>query len=262
MFSQSPRQSFGKNQLVEVICQLRFPEILAIAAKPPVDFQEAIRQEYPRYAARKEVPAPKLAGTPGNFTLQNQPETINHQFTSADGVWRVNLTSKFISLACGQYTNWEDFAQKLDLPLAAFIKTYQPAFFERVGLRYINAFSRKALDLEEVPFRELFQPCYLGILAEDDVQETGTSRCSVDAELALRGGCRAKIHDGPGMIKRPGVQDKEVRFILDNDLFMTGNIPINLSTGAMQTLHQQADSLFLGAITPRLKEAMEPLEYC
>ena len=26
--------------------------------------------------------------------------TLNHQFTSPDGVWRVNLTGKFISLAC------------------------------------------------------------------------------------------------------------------------------------------------------------------
>ena len=64
------------------------------------------------------------------------------------------------------------------------------------------------------------------------------------------------------MVKRAGQEnDKEVRFILDNDLFMSGNIPVNLSAGAMQTLHQQADSIFLGAITERLKDAMEPLEY-
>ena len=41
MFSQEPRRFLKKNQLMEVICQFRFPEILAIAAKPPVDFQEA-----------------------------------------------------------------------------------------------------------------------------------------------------------------------------------------------------------------------------
>lgn len=262
MFSQEPRQAFRKNQLMEVICQLRFPEILTIAAKAPADFQELIRGDYPQYTARKEAPAPKLTGAPGNFTLQNQPETINYQFASADGTWRVNLTSKFISLACSRYTNWEDFAQKLDLPLAAFIKTYKPAYFERVGLRYINAFSRKQLDLEGVPFRELLQPCYLGILAEEDVQETATTRSSLDTEVNLRGGCRAKIHAGPGMIRRPGkAEDQEVYFILDNDLFMSGNVPVNLSTGAMQTLHQQADSLFLGAITDRLRDAMEPLEY-
>lgn len=262
MFSQQPRQRFRQNQLAEVICQLRFPDILSISAKVPVDFQEAIRGEFPQYSVRKEAPAPKLVGAPGNFTLQNQPETLNYQFVSADGLWRVNLTSKFISLACARYTTWEDFAQKLDLPLAAFIKIYKPAYFERVGLRYINAFSRKALELEGVPFRELFQPCYLGVLAEEDVQETATTRCSVDTELGLRGGCRAKIHAGPGMLRHPGQEDKEVRFILDADLFMNGNVPISLSTGAMQTLHQQADAIFQGAITQRLRDAMEPLEFC
>ena len=106
MFSQEPRRFLKKNQLMEVICQFRFPEILAIAAKPPVDFQEAIRDEFPQYSARKEIPAPKIAGTPGNFSLQNQPETINYQFAAADGSWRVNLTSKFISLASSRYTSW------------------------------------------------------------------------------------------------------------------------------------------------------------
>ncbi len=261
MFSQEPRRLFRKNPLMEVICQLRFPEILSIGTNLPVEFQEAIRSEFPQYSARKEAPAPKLSGTPGNFSLQNQSETINYQFISADGVWRVNLTSKFISLSCAKYTDWETFAQKLDLPLAAFIKIYKPAYFERVGLRYINTFSRNALNLNGVPFRDLFQACYLGILGEEDVQETATNRCSLEMELALRGGCRAKIHAGPGMVKRPGSEDQEVRFILDNDLFMGGNIPINLSAGAMQTLHQHADSIFLGAITQQMFEAMEPLEY-
>ena len=202
-----------------------------------------------------ELPEP-----PGNFSLQNQPETINYQFAAADGSWRVNLTSKFISLACSRYTSWEDFAKKLDRPLAAFLQIYKPAYYERVGLRYINAFSRKDLDLEGVPFRELIQPCYLGILGEEDVNETAASRCSLDVEMALRGGCRVKLHAGPGMVKRAGQEDKEVRFILDNDLFMTGNVPINLSAGAMQTLHQQAGSLFQGAVTQRLYDALEPME--
>lgn len=262
MLSQEPRRRFQKPQLIEVICQLRFPQILSIGTHAPADFQEQIRREFPQYRANREVPAPKLVGVPGNFKLQKQDEIINYQFVSADGIWRVNLTSQFISLACNRYTTWEDFANKLDLPLAAFIKTYQPAYFERVGLRYINAFSRKALDLEDVPFRELFQPCYLGVLAEDDVVETATSRSSMDLEMKLRGGAHVKLHAGPGLVKRGDQPEgSEVHFILDNDLFMPGNVPVNLSAGAMQTLHQQADSLFLGAITPRLMEAMEPSEY-
>lgn len=258
MFSEQERCRYRCNQLADVICQLCFPEILTINTTQPAAFQEAIRSEFPRYSARPEVPAPKLAGVPGNFQIENKPATINHQFVSADGSWRVNLSSGFISLACNKYTNWETFAKKLDAPLAAFIKIYKPAYFERIGLRYLNFFSRQELNLEETPFHELFQPCYLGVLAEEDLFEQAASRSSVDAEISIKGGCKAKIHAGPGIVKRNGQTDKEVKFIFDQDLYMTGNIPVNYSAGALETLHSQAYPIFRGAITDLLHNTMEP----
>lgn len=258
MFASEPRCLYTRNPLGEVICQLRFPEILTISANPPVDFQEAIRDEFPQYSARKEAPGPKLAGQPGNFHLENQPQTVNYQFASADGVWRVNLTGRFISLACTRYTRWEDFALKLDKPLAAFIRIYKPAYFERVGLRYLNFISRKDLNLAGVPFSDLIAPCYLGPLGEPDVAESASTRCSVDAELTIRGGCKVKLHAGPGIVRRNGQPDPEVKFIFDQDLYMAGNVPVNLSAGALQTLHSQAYPIFRGAVTGLLHNAMEP----
>lgn len=258
MFSQEARCIYRNHQLGEVICQLRFPEILSIGASAPVAFQEAIRDEYPQYAAKMDTPAPKLTGAPGHFTLQNQPGTVNYHFVSEDGTWRVNLTNTFISLACTQYTGWEEFALRLDKPLAAFIKIYKPAYFERIGLRYLNFISRNELGLENIPFSELINPIYLGPLADEDVSEANSSRCSIDAEIGLRGGCRAKLHAGPGLVKRNGQADQEVRFIFDQDLFLPGKLPINLTTGALQTLHTQAFSIFRGAITDTLHDALSP----
>lgn len=258
MLSNENRCLYHASPLAEVICQLRFPEILTIETAVPAQFQEAIRSEFPQYLRRQEMPAPKLSGAPGNFNVQNQPPVTNHQFASADGAWRVNLTSKFISLSCSRYTSWEDFAARLDKPLAAFIKLYKPAYFERVGLRYLNFISRRDLGLESVPFRELITPCYLGPLALESVSEVASTRCSVDAEMAIRGGCRVKLHAGPGMVKRPGKPDNEVKFVFDQDLFMPGQLPINLSAGALQTLHSQAFALFRGAITDRLHDALDP----
>lgn len=254
MFSREPRCIYRKNQLGEVICQLRFPEILTIGTTAPAAFQEAIRADYPGYQAIKE-PQPVRPGTPpapGQFSM-------NHQFTSGDGIWRINMTSKFISLACSCYTSWEEFAARLDKPLAAFIRIYQPAWFDRVGLRYLNFFSRKSLGLEDTPWRELFDPRYLSLMAEEEVQETGVTRCTVDADIALRGGCRVKLHAGPGMVRRGNQQDPELKFILDYDLYMPGKLAINLSAGALQTLHGQAWPLFRGAITDTLHNAMEPI---
>lgn len=260
MFSVKKRCRYGANPLAEVICQLRFPEILSISANPPVEFQEAIRDQYPQFHRRQEVLPPKITGAPGRYALENQPASINYQFASADGVWRVNLTGKFISLACTKYTCWEEFASHLDKPLAAFIRIYKPAYFERVGLRYVNAISRTELGLEGKPFAELLAPCYLGPLAEADVNELSASRCTIDLEMGIRGGCRVKLHAGPGLVKRPGKEDREIKFIFDQDLFMPGQIPVNLSAGALQTLHSQAYAIFRGAVTDTLHDAMEPEE--
>lgn len=261
MFSAEERVIFQKNQLMEVICQFRFPEILAIEAKSPADFQDAIREDYPVYRLTKEVQQPRVTGTPGAFRLEEQKPTVNHQFSTSDGILRVNLTSKFIALSALTYDRWENFAGRLDKLLSAFIRVYSPAYFERVGLRFVNAVCRSKLDLEETPFRELVQDCYLGLLAEPDVNERTTSRSSMDTELALMGGCMAKIHAGPGMVRKVGEEaSKEPRFIFDQDLFMKGNVPVNLSAASLNTLHLQADSIFRGAITQTLYDAMEPTE--
>ncbi len=259
MLSQENRCYYRKSPLDNVICQLRFPEILKINAQLPVAFQEAIREQFPQYTALKQAPAPRISGAPGNMKLENRPATTNYQFSSADGVWQVNLTSTFISLTCNRYQSWEEFAKWLDKPLAAFIKLYKPAYFDRVGLRYLNFISRQALSLEDMPFSSLMAPCWIGPLAEDDVPETSTTRCSVDVELSLRGGCRAKIHAGPGLVKHGNQSDPEIKFIFDQDLYMSGNLPVNLSAGALQTLHSQSFAIFRGAISDILHEAMEPV---
>lgn len=261
MFSTEERKQLQNNQLSEVICQLRFPEILKISASAPVDFQESVRGEFPNYSARQALPPPKITGVPGHFSLENIPPKTHYQFSSVDRIWQISLSSNSISLTCKRYTCWEDFAIRLDKPLAAFIQCYDPAYFQRIGLRYVNVFSRKQLELSHVPFSSLFQPQYLGPLSEEDVPETTVLRSSVDTELVLRGGCRAKIHAGPGFLKTNTPTETEVKFIFDQDLFMAGNIPTNHSAGALQTIHSHAFSIFRGAITDILYEALEPNSY-
>lgn len=243
MISQESRCIYENNQLGEVICQLRFPEILTIETELPAKFQERIRDVFPRYSVRRENSGPNT-------------QTNNYQFATDDGVWRVNMTSKFIALATSRYTCWEDFAAMLDNPLAAFIQLYKPACFDRIGLRYLNFISRRELGLEGVPFRELIEPAYLGPMAEEDVAEHTVGRCSVDCEMALNGGAKLKLHAGPGKVTRGGKADDDVKFIFDLDLYMSAKVPVNLSAGALQTLHSQAFGVFRGGITDRLHDAM------
>lgn len=65
MFSNAPRCHYRRAQTAEVICQLRFPEILAISAKDPVDFQEAIRGEFPQFPGGRRPRLPNWWVPPG-----------------------------------------------------------------------------------------------------------------------------------------------------------------------------------------------------
>lgn len=260
LFSKHPRTLYANAPAHEVICQLRFPEILSINHTEPVDFQEAIREDFPQYARREEAAAPQISGIGSqNPKLEQLPPVINYHFISADNLWKLNLTENFIALSTLRYTSWEEFARKLDKPLAQFIQLYKPAFFQRVGLRYVNIISREKLGLSGVEWPELITPAYTGALKEPDVREDDCITCTADFQMKLDSSCQAKVHAGPGRLQAnvPDVpEDSEVKFILDNDLSMGGNVSCTLAAGALETLHIHAYELFEGAITDRLRAAM------
>ena len=255
LFSHYDRYQYARSPLVEVICQLRFPAILSIAANTPADFQDAVRQEFPRFTKVQERPAPKLAMVNGAPKLEQPEPVTNYTFISEDGLWKLNLTQSFIALSTLRYQRWEDFAQRLDRPLAQFIQIYRPAFFERVGLRYVNAFSRRALGLEGTPWSDLIQPAFLGVMAEPDVDEAKIGSCSLNVNMALEDNCRMKVHAGPGLLGG-GKQDKEAKFILDGDFSAAGNIAPDQVASGLEDLHYHAVRLFRGALTSELHTAM------
>lgn len=260
LFSKRPRTLYNQSQVHEVICQLRFPAILSINNTEPADFQEAIRSDFPQYARREDVAAPQIVGGP-KPKIEQPPSVTNFHFISADNLWKLNLTENFIALSTLHYTGWEEFAHRLDKPLAEFIALYKPAFFQRVGLRYVNIFSKKNLGLADEKWSDLFSPSYIGPLSEPDLREDDVLTCATDLLFKLDSSCQAKIHAGPGRLQtnQPNApEDPEVKFILDMDLSMNGNVPCTLSAGGLETLHAHATELFEGAITDRLRTALDP----
>lgn len=260
MFSSSERKILEKNQLLEVICQLRYFDILKIDTTEPADFQEAIRDEYPQYAKKVEQLPPQIVN--GKPTAQQSVN--NHQFISADGQWKISMTRGFIALSTHRYVRWEEFAKRLDRILAAFIRIYKPNCFTRVGLRYINAFNRQTLLLEDYAWRELIQPGYIGLMGEEDAQESAFLKNEQTVTMAMPGGAKANIKCGPGLLRkinnrtRQSVEEKV--YMLDLDLYMEGNVPLNQAVPALNVVHGNAGSLFRGALSDTLFDAMQPVE--
>ena len=257
LFAPYERLQYARSPLVEVICQLRFPTILSIGANEPAAFQDAVRKDFPRYAARQEQVPPKVVKKGNATALEPQKPITNYHFVSEDGRWKLNLTQNFIALSTLSYQRWEDFAARLDQPLAQFIQIYQPAFFERLGLRYVNAISRQRLGLEDQLWDDLIRDHYVGILGQPDVEETEITKCSLDVETPLVGGYRMKLHAGPGLIGG-GKADKEVKFILDSDFSASGQLTADSVPAKLEDMHRFALCLFRGAITDELHQAMGP----
>ena len=163
------RVIYKKNPLIEVILQVRFPTILTINSNDPVDFQEAIRKDYPVYqlGIEREQELSFIAKEDSLFpTLQEKKQHKNHAFVSPDGKYKVNLTSSFVSMSTVNYTRWEDFFSRFRSVLANFVDVYHPAFYERIGLRYIDAFSREKLNITDKSWKELIQSPWIGPLSE------------------------------------------------------------------------------------------------
>ena len=258
MFSNEERCIYRRPQLVEVVCQLRFPVILKIENQEPFALQDVIRSEYPNYGSKEDKLPPRMV----NGQLTQQGTVKNYQFVSLDGGWKVNLTRDFISLSSHRYTRWEEFAQRLDRILAEFIRLYQPACFNRVGLRYINAFNQKALGMEKMPWQELITPGYLGLMGDDDAREDAFVKNEQNITTALPGGSKANIKCGKGVLRKVNNKSRatveEPVYMLDIDVYMEGNTELSHVAPALNVVHGNADSLFRGAITDTLHEAMEP----
>lgn len=252
------RVIYRHNPLLEVILQIKFPTILSINAKDPVDFQDAIRQDYPIYqlSIEKEqeinfaISADKMQPS-----ITQRQQNKNHAFISGDGQYKINLTSGFISISTVGYKRWEDLLSRFEKPLEKFLELYAPSFLERIGLRYIDAFSRQKLKIEDKKWSDLIQPAWLGPIAHIGEEKTLISACNVEY-LLDNGVSRAKVHTGLGNIQNTA----ETVFIVDSDFIHIKNEEPKAWKDIVDYLHNQSGRFIRSVITDNLHEAMIPEE--
>lgn len=127
---------FAGAPLTSVLCQVKFPPILSVAAPAGVaGFQEAMRAEYPR-----------LLDVEQSASFQVSPEPSMSlsapvwKFTDEDAAWTVSLSIDFVSLDTPTYSSIDEFLSRLDRVLSALHRTLRPASSTRVGIRKINHF--------------------------------------------------------------------------------------------------------------------------
>ncbi len=253
---QSPRVVYGKKTLERVVCQLRFPPILRIEAKPPDEFQDQIRAVFP-LIPEPDVPAVAGAGMPREVqqllkaVVPGRP--TQWRFCTEAKDWEVTLAKEFLAVSTSDYTRWEGFRDKLEGPLSALVSQYQPAFFSRIGLRYQNYILRSALEIRDKPWTDLLRPEVTGLLGATapDIEEFRSV-----AVFALPDAGKVRLAAGIAFHASTG----EPAFSIDADLFLDKRTEVTDARDRLNALNVKARRLFRWCISDELHGRLEPNE--
>jgi len=258
-FPKTERVIYNKNPLNNVICQLRYPPILRIDSEVPSHFQEAIIKTFPLYNEKIELQHEIALGLKPEASselvkhLTKTSTNKNHEFSSEDGILKVNLTRTFVSISTSQYRQWENFIEKFQTSIKALLDIYKPPFFTRIGLRYIDIFERSKINLENCEWTELLKPHFIGLLSTEVAQDV--KYCENIYEISL---------DDSGSMVRiatsfvQNAQTKEQCYMVDSDFYFPSRLKTDELIHKLEFLHDNSTWLIQWIITEKLHNAMEP----
>ena len=255
-FPEAPRVIYDKAPLSRVICQLRFPSVLKIESSIPADFQERIRGRFPVFEKSNQILPTLPAGIPPNFAelLAGQAVGASNRFATEDGKSTIELSSSSIGFSEGNYTRWEAFRETIDLSLRALIEIYRPAYFTRIGLRYINLVNREKIGLEDAHWASL--------LSKDISSELSIPffERNIDEFQKL---IRINNPNGQGgfLLQHGIVKDQNATskvYSIDFDFYHDKRTEVNLALAIADELHRLSGRAFRWAISDLLHSSLGP----
>jgi len=231
----TPAVTYTNTPLVDVTCQLAFPQNLKISAAPPVGFQDKVKEMFPMFALTQDKSA--------------------YNFMSTDQRWQAVLGKGALTLVARQYDGWKSFSNHLQVAMAALEQEYPPQFVLRVGLRFRNIIRKSALGVTDKEWNQLLPNKWTGDLAwagtAGDMKATHS-----EVLMGLNGGkdlvC---IRHGLVPIAQP---IQEMGYLIDHDFFVDGQFSIKKVPNMLNGYHQSAQRFFKLWVTDTLHQAMKP----
>lgn len=253
-FPPSERVIYEQNPLIEVICQLRFPKILRIETQPPSEFQEAVRNDYPRLNVVQSLDLAVPAGGQADPASVSLSRGQSYEFLSKSGDWKLVLSSDFLALSTPNYQRWEEFRSRLESAVEHAM-TYSPSLFTRIGLRYQDIIVRSKLGLLSRPWSQLLKLPIAGVLASEELPMDDFSEVLSIFSCQLSGvNAVVRVRHG---LARQNVQE-EVGYLIDADFFSETPTEVENAFGILDSFNQEAGHLFRWCITEELHTALGP----
>ncbi len=250
----APRFILERDQLAQVVCQVRFSPVLRLRQRDAViPIQEALREEYPRYSEQQGV---NIMITPGGVAQQANPDP-QYRFQDTTGSFSAVLSHDFVALETRDFPGIDGFATRMVALAAAVVEHYAPAEMTRIGLRFINELRLPSEEPETEMARAISAPV-LGPIGTpellgsvDNIQQvlelsTPENKLLVRHGLQRLGGTTVDV---PPTGSPPPHMDQPF-YLLDIDAYAEAVLPFSVEgiDGRLRTFNDQSRSLFAWAV--------------
>lgn len=238
---------FRTPPLRHVLCQIKYPTILALASGTGpllVAFQEAIRERYPFLQQLQQI---SIALGPESALPRAQNAW---QFADAERRWTVALAPDALTLETENYSSFDDLAEQASVVLSALVENVHPGFYTRLGLRYINEIRLE--DANVAIWRTLLREPWRAIFDAGIVD---------DGVIHWLQNLRLQVEDGVFNINVGFAQPEDPpRVIIDLDRYDESQAPLGAADTILARLnawHEQIHSLFRWSISDELLATLE-----
>ena len=249
-FPSKPEVRLGKSPLEEVICQVKFAPILRISKDQPIELQESLRESFPGLLVEQGVvlQLPGV-GSSENPNVEATPKIF--RFLSKDKMTNVALAVDFIALTSREYTHWHEFLNRLMDVLGKVNEIYRPSFATRIGLRFVNRFTRKNTGSKNASeILDLFRSEFTCLIRS----EPWTEPLEMLSQITLSDG-KARL----AIRNRFGKDKSEPYFLLDLDYYEEGQLPLDGLEPRIERYHSRIYEAFRWCLYDESLDKFQPL---
>ena len=183
-----------------------------------------------------------------------------HQFITPGTRTNVALTSDALTIATTNYRHWDWFRRLFSIAVEALTDIYSPASFTRVGLRYVNGITPKALGLNEFNWSDLLNPVMLGELNSPAFASHIDGIAFRMLKLKLPSGI-GHLLLRHGLNVSPDVQmPPDPTYTIDFDFSTDEQIGVGHEWSIIDSFHELSGRAFRWSINNRLHELLRPME--
>lgn len=237
---------YQHNFISKAIFRIDFNDIFILQEKPPSEFQESVKKDFPKTKnLKRSIISSRIDSKSGSISRQEFPIYV---FSTQDDSVSVDLAYNYLGFTIFKYVSFENFLEKVETVLNHFLVIYKPITITRIGLRYINEIKIKTGNPLE--WKELLNK---KMISNFDTKDINLRRCMTQSiyminENLLQFNYGLFNSEFPSNIAR-----KE--YILDLDC-STNECTEKIILDKMKGFHKIIQQYFEMAITKKLREQM------